>query len=234
MPPSRPGADHAHAPGHSHDDGADLAGVVMDQAFWDERYQSSSALWSGQPNSVLITEAADLAPGTALDVGCGEGADAIWLAQRGWRVTAIDISTVALERGAAHAREAGGDLAQPISWLHVDVTNWVPPASTYDLVSAQFLHAPKIQRQTLHQRLAASVAPDGSLLLVGHHVSDLETTVPRPPVPELYFTSDDVAASLDSHQWDIVVSDTRPRQTLDPEDRSTTIRDAVLLARRTS
>ncbi len=232
-PPNPPGGDHAH--GHSHDaDGADLAGVVMDQAFWDERYQSSNALWSGRPNAVLVSETVDLVPGRALDVGCGEGADAIWLARRGWRVTAIDISTVALERAAAHAREAGDDLAQRISWLYVDLTNWVPPASTYDLVSAQFLHAPKVRRQELHQRLAAAVSSGGSLLLVGHHVSDLQTTVPRPPVPELYFTAGDVANSLDAHEWDVVVNEARARQTLDPDGRTTTIRDAVLLARRTS
>lgn len=226
-PPDPRGGHHAH-----HDDGTDLAAVVMDQAFWDERYQSSSALWSGHPNPVLVAEMTDLAAASALDVGCGEGADAIWLARRGWQVTAVDISTVALERGAAHAREAGTDLAHRISWQHVDLTTWVPPPSTYDLVSAQFLHAPKFQRQTLHRRLAASVAPGGSLLVVGHHASDLQTTVPRPPVPELFFTAGDVAALLDPHGWDVVVSDTRPRQTLDPEGRTTTIHDAVLLATR--
>ncbi len=232
MPPSRAGGEHA--PGHTHhDDGADLAGVVMDQAFWDERYGSSSGLWSGQPNSVLVAEAADLAPGTALDVGCGEGADAIWLARRGWRVTAIDISPIALERAAAHAQEAGDDVAQRITWLHVDLTNGVPPASTYDLVSAQFLHAPKVRRQELHQRLAAAVSSGGSLLLVGHHVSDLQTTVPRPPVPELYFTAADVADSLDAHEWTVVISEARARQTPDPDGRTTTIRDAVFMARRT-
>ncbi len=231
IPPSRPGSDHA--PGHSHDDdAAGLADVVMDRAFWDERYQSSSALWSGDPNPTFVTETADLPPGSALDVGCGEGADAIWLARRGWHVTAVDISTVALDRGAAHAREAGIDLARRISWLHVDLTTWVPPPSTYDLVSAQFLHAPKIQRQTLHQRLAASVSQGGSLLVVGHHASDLQTSVPRPPLPELFFTAGDVAASLDPHGWDVVVSEARPRQTLDPEGRSTTVHDAVLKAQR--
>jgi len=204
----------------------------MDQAFWDERYGSSSGLWSGQPNSVLVAEATDLAPGTALDVGCGEGADAIWLARRGWLVTAIDISPIALERAAAHARETGDDQAQGISWLHVDLSGWIPPPSTYDLVSAQFLHAPTVRRQELHQRLAASVSAGGSLLLVGHHASDLQTTVPRPPVPELYFAADDVADSLDSPGWDVVVNEARARQTLDPDGRTTTIRDAVFMARR--
>jgi 2-polyprenyl-3-methyl-5-hydroxy-6-metoxy-1,4-benzoquinol methylase len=81
----------------------------FDQAFWDERYRSHDALWSGNPNDHLINETDGLTPGPALDVGCGEGADAVWLAERGWRVTAVDLSTVALERGAAHARRVSGE-----------------------------------------------------------------------------------------------------------------------------
>jgi SAM-dependent methyltransferase len=221
---------HAH---HTHDRHGDgLTDVVMDEAFWDERYHSSSALWSGHPNPHLVTEAADLAPGIALDVGCGEGADAIWLAEHGWRVTAVDISTVALERGAAHAREVSADVARRITWLHADLTSWVPAASIYDLVSAQFMHPPKDQRDALFHRLAASVSPGGSLLIVGHHPSDLQTTIPRPPTPELFFTASDVAASLDRHGWDIVVCEARARPTLDPEGRTITIHDAVLRAQR--
>ena len=137
----------SHPGGHEHCHGQDPpADVAWDAAFWDERYRSSSALWSGQPNPQLVIEAGDLRPGTALDVGCGEGADAIWLATRGWRVTAVDISTVALERGAAQAGAVGDDVGLRISWLQADLIEWNPPAS-YDLVSAQFMHLPKAQRQ---------------------------------------------------------------------------------------
>jgi len=223
--------EHAH---HGHDHLRDgLADLVMDEAYWDERYQSSSALWSGNPNPQLVTEAAELAPGTALDVGCGEGADAIWLAEHGWRVTAVDISIVALERGAAHARDVGPDVVQRITWVHADLTDWLPAPAAYDLVSAHFVHAPKNQHEFLHRRLAASVAPGGTLLIVGHHPSDLQTTVPRPPVPELYFTASDVAASLDTTDWVVVVDAARARQTLDPDGRATTIHDAVFIAQRT-
>jgi SAM-dependent methyltransferase len=217
--------------GHGHH-GDGSHNIAVDQASWDERYRSSDALWSGNPNPQLLTETSDLSPGTALDVGCGEGADAIWLAEHGWRVTAVDISTVALERGAAHAREVSVEVAQRITWLHADLTSWVPAASTYDLVSAQFIHLPKEQREALHHRLAASVSPGGTLLVVGHHPSDLQTTIPRPPVPELFFTASDIAASLDRHRWDIVVSEARARSTLDPEGRTTTIHDTVLRAQR--
>jgi SAM-dependent methyltransferase len=204
----------------------------MNEAFWDQKYHSSSTLWSGRANPNLVAEAVDILPGAALDVGCGEGADAIWLAQQGWRVTAVDLSTVALERGAAHALEVSADVAQRITWLHADLTEWVPVAASYDLVSAQFLHLPKDQRELLYRRLAESVAPGGTLLVVGHHPSDVETTVPRPPVPELYFTASDVAASLAPKEWATLVDEARARQTLDPDGRTTTIHDAVLKALR--
>jgi SAM-dependent methyltransferase len=207
--------------------------VGMDEASWDERYRSSTELWSGDPNPHLVDEAADLAPGTALDVGCGEGADAIWLAQRGWRVTGVDFSTVALERAAARALEEGADVAGRITWLQADITRWVPPPASHDLVSAQFMQLPSVQREPLHRRLAESVALGGTLLVVGHHPSDLHTTAPRPPAPELFFTAADVAASLVSGKWVTLVEESRARPALDPDGRTITVHDAVLKAQRT-
>ena len=204
----------------------------MDEAFWDERYRSSSALWSGQPNPQLVTEAADLVPGAALDVGCGEGADAIWLAERGWQVTAVDFSSVALERGAIRAYQVGTEVARRITWLHADLTEWVPAAATYDLVSAQFLHLPRDQREPIQRRIAESVAPGGILLVVGHHPSDLQTTIARPQAAEVFFTAGDVGASLVPDDWVILVAEDRPRQTLDPDGLSVTVHDSVLKAQR--
>jgi SAM-dependent methyltransferase len=217
--------------GHDHHEDGPTE-VVTSEAFWDQRYQSSSNLWSGHVNTHLVTEVSDLSPGVALDVGCGEGADAIWLAEQGWQVTAVDVSSVALERGAVHALEVGADVAKRITWLHADLTEWIPAAASYDLVSAQFLHLPKDQREVLHRQLAESVAPGGILLIVGHHPSDLQTTIPRPDVPELFFTAFDVAAALDAEQWVTRVDEARARQTLDPEGRTVTIHDAVLMAQR--
>ncbi|MBV2366868.1 SAM-dependent methyltransferase [Streptomonospora nanhaiensis] len=135
-------------------------------ASWDARYSESDRLWSGEPNAALVREAADLAPGTALDLGSGEGGDAIWLARRGWRVTGVDISRVALERAAAHVREAG--VADSVELRHCDLGAEFPEGR-FDLVSAHFLHAHGgLPREDILRRAAAAVAPGGVLLVVGH------------------------------------------------------------------
>ncbi|HEX5301992.1 MAG TPA: class I SAM-dependent methyltransferase, partial [Streptosporangiaceae bacterium] len=147
--------------------------IEFTQEFWDNRYRSAGQLWSGQPNAQFAAHAADLEPGEALDAGCGEGADAIWLARRGWSVTAVDVSAVALERAAAAAGAAGGDAAERISWRREDLLTWVPEPDRYDLVSAQFMHFPRAELTAFHQRLAAAVRPGGTLLLIAHHPDDL-------------------------------------------------------------
>nr|MDQ5860933.1 class I SAM-dependent methyltransferase [Actinomycetota bacterium] len=126
---------------HQHDGGTDESTAAK---LWDEKYRSRPKMWSGQPNPQLMTEAAHLAPGTALDLGCGEGADAIWLAGRGWEVTALDVSAVALERAEAHARERGQ--GGKIEWVRQDLATWVP-GKLFDLVTAQFLHSTVIPWQ---------------------------------------------------------------------------------------
>ena len=202
-----------------------------DQAFWDERYRSSHTLWSGNPNPHLVDEAGGLAPGRALDAGAGEGADAIWLAQGGWEVTAVDVSPVALERAGGHAERAGAEVAGRIRWLRQDMVGWEPGPDTYDLVSAHYLHLPTTKRQPLFARLASAVAAGGTLLIVGHHPSDLQTTMPRPPIPELYFTGDDLMGQLDPDRWEVVTNTAVGRVVADPEGRAVTIHDTVLRAR---
>jgi SAM-dependent methyltransferase len=199
-------------------------------AFWDERYRSSGSLWSGEANPQLVAEIAELTPGAALDAGCGEGADAIWLAEHGWHVTAVDFSTVALERGAAQARAAGVDAR--IEWLRGDLLGWTPAAQTYDLVMAQFVHLPVGQRSAVHERLAAAVTPGGTLLLVEHSPRDLSTTARRPNDPGLFTTAGDMATGLDPREWEIVVSEARARQAPDPAGEVITVFDEVLRARR--
>jgi thioredoxin reductase/SAM-dependent methyltransferase len=194
----------------------------------DDDPQYRAHPWSGRPNPSLETAVGTLAPGSALDVGCGEGADAIWLAGRGWQVRAVDFSAISLERAAQHAAEAGVE----VDWQRVDVTDWKPEA-TYDLVTSHFLQLPREPRREVFGRLAAAVAPGGTLLLVGHDVSDMEVEDRAPHSPEMFFTAEEVAASLDQAQWD-VVAETRPRPAEEYEAKAASVRDAGVVARRRS
>ncbi len=198
--------------------------------FWDERYSSQDRLWSGKPNRYLVSEVAGLSPGAALDVGCGEGADVIWLAQQGWQVTGVNISTVALERARAHAAEAGPEIAGRTGWQQADIFAWAPEADRYDLISAQYMHPPSAVREKLFRGLGAAVRPGGSLLIVAHHPSDLQTTVPRPSLPDLFFTGDELAALVDPGAWDVVTNEARGRSVQDPEGQTVTIHDTVFRA----
>ena len=202
----------------------------FDQAFWDERYRSQTALWSGNPNRHLVAETDALAPAAALDVGAGEGADAIWLAGRGWRVTAVDVSAVALERASGHADEAGAAVAERIYWLRQDALDWDPGLDRYDLVSAQYLQFPREPRRVLFDRLASAVAPGGTLLIVGHHPTDLHA-VPHPHSPELLYTGDEIAAELDATSWEIVTN-TAAERSATHDGRPVVLHDTVLRARR--
>ncbi|MGH3942357.1 MAG: hypothetical protein ACRDTG_27805 [Pseudonocardiaceae bacterium] len=112
------------------------------------------------------------------------------------------------------------------------LTTWAPAEGPFDLVSAQFMHLPTASRQALFARLATMVAPGGTLLIVGHHPSDMQTTIPRPHIPDLYYTAEEIGDSLDPDQWDVLVADTRPRPVNDPEGQEVTIHDAVLQARK--
>ena len=216
----------------------------FDQEYWDTRYGSMDGVWSGRPNPVLVTETLALPAGRALDIGCGEGADAIWLASRGWQVTGVDFSSVALTRAAERARLADDDpasahgpafagaVATRVTWEQHDLTVWDPPAVTFDLVTAQYMHLPSAVRNTLFGRLAAAVTPGGTLLIVGHDVSHLHTTVHRMPDPDLFFTASELATALHTGQWQIKVAETRPRVAQEPDGTTITVADAVLRATR--
>lgn len=203
---------------------------MSDRSAWDERYRSSPNVWSGDPNPQLVNEITGLAPGRALDAGCGEGADAIWLAERGWLVTAVDISAVALEHARAVA--TGAAIAQRIEWRQADLGVDPPEPAAYDLVSAHFLHVAPEHREALWRGLAAAVKPDGVLLIVGHDPSDLQTTARRPSRPGVLFGAAEPAALLDPASWDVRLAAARPRSATDPAGRTITVHDAVLRAHR--
>jgi 2-polyprenyl-3-methyl-5-hydroxy-6-metoxy-1,4-benzoquinol methylase len=209
-----------------------LVRTTFEQDGWEQRYRAKPAIWSGRPNPQLLAEATGLPPGRALDVGSGEGADAIWLAQQGWQVTAVDVATTALQRAAAHADAAGPQIAARITWTHADLRDQAPAEGAYDLVSSQFMQLPGEARRDLFARLAAAVAPGGTLLVVGHHPRDLRTTAHRMHFPDMMFTAEQVAASLDPAAWQVLAVEARPRAATDPDGRDVTIHDAVLVARR--
>lgn len=175
----------------------------FDQAFWDDRYSSAPALWSGQPNHHLVIEAADLTPGTALDVGCGEGADSIWLAERGWDVTALEISEVAIDRAARAASERLGDEATRINFCHANIFEWLPE-TTFDLVSAQFFHMPPETRSGIWEKLISAVGPGGTLLVVAHDADDPHVKEHRSHEPDLFYKGSEIAEAVGNSGWVIV------------------------------
>lgn len=200
----------------------------MDQRFWDDLYSTKDQLWSGAPNGVLVAEAADLPPGQALDIGCGEGGDALWLAGRGWLVTALDISRVALERAAA----AAGDLK--VSWTHADLSRYTPPAGSFDLVTAMYPALPHTDEKSVRAMLAA-VAPGGTLLVGGHDMSGWQPESHDhghdPDFdPRDFYRPDEIAELLDE-TWTVLVNETRPRVSPAPEGTHH-INDVVLKARK--
>ena len=217
-----------HQPRHAPDSNATPR---WDAQFWDERYGSAAALWSGHVNAVVRDEVATLRPGRALEVGCGEGGDALWLAAQGWDVLGVDISRVALDRAATRARETG--VSSRTTFQHRDVLTWSPAAAAYDLVTVAFLHLAGDQRREVYANLARAVAPGGTFLVAAHHSSDLEV-VPRPPHADLYFTAEELAADLQSGpgSWQVVTAEARPRPGHHPDGHPVTLHDTVLRARR--
>lgn len=219
------GHDHPHG-GSAEFDPDDRS--HFSQEFWDERYRSSGRLWSGQPNPQLVAQVSGLAPGDALDAGCGEGADAIWLASRGWAVTAVDVSAVALDRAAAHAAAEGVS----VRWQREDLLTWDPGPERFDLVMAQFMHLPSPELQSLHERLAAAVRPGGTLLIVAHHPDDLRVNVGRTGHVGLFPSAEQLAGTLDPGSWEILVASAISRTATDLDGQPVTVKDTVLRAAR--
>ncbi|QKW25694.1 class I SAM-dependent methyltransferase [Streptomyces seoulensis] len=190
---------HAHAAaGYLGDPGA--------RAEWDDRYNDRRQLWSGRPNGALVAEVAALAPGRVLDVGCGEGADAVWLARGGWDVTALDVSGVALDRAAGHARDAG----VTVRWVHAGLVEAALPAGSFDLVSAQYPALPRTLDAAAERALLAAVAPGGVLLLVHHAGMDTRHAHDSGFDPADYVWPA-MVASLLTDDWEVEVDEVRPR-----------------------
>ncbi|WP_369360242.1 class I SAM-dependent methyltransferase [Streptomyces sp. cg2] len=221
---------HGHGSGDGNGNGA---GTIPDEEFWDARYAGSDRVWSGNPNVVLVREIRDRVPGTALELGCGEGADAIWLAAHGWRVTAADVSGVALGRAAEQAAAAG--VADRIDWQRHDLAVSFP-AGSFDLVSAQFLHHPgEIFRAGILRTAASAVAPGGTLLIVGHaEPPPWEQEHDHPHPMERFPTNGEVLAglALPAKEWDVRLDEEFTRTQPGPDGRPAERVDTALMLRR--
>ncbi|SDJ84760.1 Methyltransferase domain-containing protein [Nocardioides sp. YR527] len=192
---------------------------------WEERYAGEEKVWSGNPNPQLVAEVSELTPGTALDVGCGEGGDVIWLAQQGWTMTGADFSANGLARARRHAEEAG--VAARTSWWQVDARTFDAGDRRFDLVTCHFLHTPDGSMVEVAGRLATAVSPGGHLLVVGHAPSEVFA---RHGHHNAMFLASDLLPGLPDG-FEPVVVEQRPRLTI-RDGVPVQIDDSTLLARR--
>jgi SAM-dependent methyltransferase len=206
--------------------------------FWESRYAGAGQVWSGRPNEALLAVAADLPAGRALDLGCGEGGDSIWLAGHGWQVTGIDVSRTAIARAAAAANAAGIPHGR-IRWRARDLASWTDDGR-YDLVSACFLQSPvELPRTDILRRAADRVATGGHLLIVSHAAFPpwaAHLDGHRLDGPEHRFLSpaeqvDDL--QLPQPDWEVLLAGIRPRTATGPDGEQAVLDDAVVLLRRT-
>jgi SAM-dependent methyltransferase len=214
-------------PAHASSSVGEYVGNPAVQAEWDQRYADREQLWSGRPNGALVAEIAGLTPGRVLDVGCGEGADAVWLARGGWDVTALEVSGIALERAAQHARDAG----VTVHWVHAELAEAKLPPSSFDLVSAQYPALLRTPGGAAERALLAAVAPGGVLLLVHHAGMDT-----RPPDDSGFDPADYVwpsmVAALFDDDWRVEVDEQRPRVAPEGGAGAHHTDDLILRARR--
>lgn len=175
----------------------------MDAADWDARYAEAELVWSRGPNRLVETECADLPPGRAVDLACGEGRNAIWLASRGWRVTAVDFSRVALDKG----RRLAGDVE--VEWVCADATQW--QGEGYDLAVVAYFQVPAADRRTAVRHLVGSLRPGGTLLWVGHDSTNLTEGTGGPQDPAVLMTAEDLLADLEGVPVDVERAGRVPR-----------------------
>lgn len=202
------------------------------QKHWDDRYAEKDRIWSGRVNAQLAAVAEPLTPGRALDLGCGEGGDAVWLAEHGWQVLAVDVSETALGRAAAEAERRG--VGDRIAFEHHDLSDSFP-TGTFDLASAQYFHSfVRLERPQILLRAAQALRPGGLLVIVDHGAAPpwARKEVHDHPFP----SADDVLAELNlpAAEWDRVRVETVDRPTTDPDGNPATIQDNVMVLRRVS
>ncbi|NNC92662.1 MAG: class I SAM-dependent methyltransferase [Acidimicrobiia bacterium] len=159
---------------------------------WDERYALRELVWTARPNQFLVSETASLVPGRALDIACGEGRNAVWLAEEGWEVTGVDFSPVGIEK----ANRLGADRGVEVAWAVVDIVEWKAPSGSYDLVIVFYLHVLPADRRAVLGHAASALAPGGTLLVVGHALRNLTEGYGGPPTADGLYTPEEVAGEL--------------------------------------
>ena len=199
--------------------------ISMGREDWDHRYAGSEQVWTARPNRFLVAEAAELRPGRALDLACGEGRNAVWLAEQGWRVTGVDFSEAALEkaRRLAKARGVTGE------WVAADLTDYRPEPHAYELVIVFYLQLPESSRRRIIRAAADAVAPDGTLLLVAHDSSNLELGYGGPQHPAVLYTAGDVVSDLRGSGLEIERAELVERSVETPDGERNAL-DALVLA----
>jgi SAM-dependent methyltransferase len=164
----------------------------VDSEGWDRRYSGTELVWTAEPNRFLAEEAGALRPGRALDLACGEGRNAVWLAEHGWDVVGIDYSRVGLEKGARLAQQRG----VAVRWEVADLREWKPSPAAFDLIVVLYLHVTADERRAIHHAAAQALAPDGVLLIVGHDATNIEDGHGGPQNPAILFTPDDLVGDV--------------------------------------
>lgn len=204
---------------------------IVPAEYWEDRYAGSERVWSGNVNQVLSDIAATLEPGTALDLGCGEGSDVIWLAQHGWRATGIDISPTAIQRAIDAARAAGLTTEQA-QFITGDLAE-LPPGS-FDLVTASFLHSPvDLPRESILRHAAERVASGGHLLITSHTAFPLGADIPHAHEPHFLSANEEAEQlALDPQLWEVLLAETRQRDATLPNGSRAVLDDVVVLVRR--
>jgi SAM-dependent methyltransferase len=165
----------------------------MDREAWNRRYEGEDLIWTAQPNRFMAGEVGGLSPGRALDLGAGEGRNAVWLAEQGWDTTAVDFSEVGLAKGEELAARRG----VRVNWVQADLRDYEPPAGAFDLVVVVYIHLAAEERRGMLAAAASAVAPRGVLLVLGHDSSNIEHGYGGPQDPTILFTAEEVSKELD-------------------------------------
>ncbi|HEV3310215.1 MAG TPA: class I SAM-dependent methyltransferase [Chloroflexota bacterium] len=159
---------------------------------WNERYAQRDLLWSAGPNRFVEAELSGMAPGRALDLAAGEGRNAIWLAEQGWKATAVDFSDVAIEKGRARARDSG----LSITWIVEDLISFRPEPGAFDLVLLAYLHLRRRNFLGVVRNAATALVPGGTILVIGHDASNIDHGVGGPQDPTVLYSAADITAVL--------------------------------------